>query len=81
MDGIIEPSEDFMKGFNHGYVISRDSPEMKNTILSAKDLPEDYVVGFEDGELQYERDRIRDEFIQIERENGMDEDADMGMEY
>jgi predicted nucleic acid-binding Zn ribbon protein len=38
---------------------------MKETVLSAEKLPEDYRVGFEDGELEYERKRIRQEFIQL----------------
>ena len=38
---------------------------MKETVLSAEKLPEDYRVGFEDGELEYERKRIRQELIQL----------------
>ncbi|TDT43656.1 hypothetical protein CLV90_2778 [Maribacter spongiicola] len=81
MEETIEPSADFLKGFNHGYEISRHTPEMKETVLSAENLPEDYRMGFEGGELQYEKDRIREEFEQVEQENDLDESEDMGMEY
>ena len=74
MEETLEPSEDFLKGFNHGYSISRDKPEMKETVLSAENLPEDYRMGFEDGELEYERDRIRQEFNQQEQDRDMDRD-------
>lgn len=70
----LEPSEDFFKGFNHGYQISRDSPEMKETILSAENLPEDYLVGYEDGELQYSRDKEFSELTQDALDRSVDLD-------
>lgn len=74
MEETTEPTADFLKGFNHGYEITRHTPEMKDIILNAENLPEDYLQGFEGGELQYQQDRIREEFKQIERETELDED-------
>lgn len=50
----IEPSADYLKGFNEGYLLSKERPELAETII--KNVPGDTerLSGFADGHRQYE---------------------------
>ena len=51
---------------------------MNETVLSVGNQHEDYRIGFVDCGLKYERNRIRQEFIQVEQDK--DRNRDEGME-
>ena len=52
--------ENYLKGFNRGYVLTENVPDMVNTILKVA-LPEnDYFSGFKDGKQEFEMEKARE---------------------
>lgn len=60
----MEASEKYVEGFNSGYIIRRESPELAKKLLDALKEQDDYIQGLKDGKEQFERELD----IEIERE-------------
>lgn len=75
----IKPSEDYIKGFNHGYSLQRYEPDMVRTITKGiKDKESDYANGLQDGKaemiLEMEREKYPNKKTIPERRKDIDLD-------
>ncbi|WP_417591384.1 hypothetical protein [Owenweeksia hongkongensis] len=52
----MEPSEKYIDGFNSGYVIRKESPELAKKLIDTLKEQDDYIQGLKDGKLQFERE-------------------------
>lgn len=55
-----EPSPEFLKGFNHGYQLSKHEPELLNKLLQAQtdSTPSDYNRAMQQGKEQHQREAM-----------------------
>lgn len=63
-----EPSKDFLKGFNHGYQLSKHEPELLNKLLQAQQTsttPNDYTRAMQQGKEQHQRETLMAEMKAI----------------
>ncbi len=75
----IKPSEDYIKGFNHGYNLQRYEPDMVRTITKGiKDKNSDYAIGIQDGKaemiLEMEREKYPNKKTIPDRRKDIDRD-------
>lgn len=76
----IEPSDEYLKGFNQGYYIQQSNPKLASSVANGINSPSDYLDGFNDGGKEYEMERIQREFDEIEKSRSQDRDNDLGIE-
>lgn len=50
--------EKFIKGFNHGYTLQEQEPELLAKILKSPASKSDYLDGIKEGQKQYEREKL-----------------------
>ena len=65
-----EPSKQYLKGFNSGYVLAEHKPELLNSIMNSfpdKNIENDFVLGLEHGHDTYEKERSKDKDIKKKR--------------
>jgi hypothetical protein len=60
MEETITPSPDYVKGFNEGYVLTKDSRDLAEKLASVKGDGE-RLKGFRDGHKEYILERIREQ--------------------
>jgi hypothetical protein len=60
MEETTTPSPDYVKGFNEGYVLTKDSRDLAEKLASAKGDGE-RLQGFRDGHKEYILERIREQ--------------------
>lgn len=63
-----EPSKDFLKGFNHGYQLSKHEPELLNKLLPVQktgNTPNDYTRAMQQGMEQHKRETLMAEMKAI----------------
>ena len=75
----LEPSKEYMDGVNQGYYIHQYKPELVKSITKSNAHP-DYLMGFDDGGMLYERDRIDKELQMQNDELAPKRDKDRGIE-
>lgn len=52
-----QPSKEYIKGFNSGYIIAQYEPELAQQLTQAPDKDNDFFKGFTSGTKEYERER------------------------
>ncbi|MEQ8579487.1 MAG: hypothetical protein RIC57_01295 [Balneola sp.] len=77
----LNPSKDYLKGFNHGYSLQRYEPEMVKSITKGiKDKNSDYAVGIQDGKaemiLEMEREKYPNKKTIPDRRKDIDQGLD-----
>jgi hypothetical protein len=60
MEETTTPSPDYVKGFNEGYILTKDSRDLAQKLASAKDDGE-RLQGFRDGHKEYILERIHEQ--------------------
>ncbi|MEZ0542551.1 hypothetical protein [Fibrella arboris] len=63
-----EPSPEFLKGFNHGYQLSKHEPELLNKLLQAQqagNTTNDYTRAMQQGKEQHQRETLMAEIKAI----------------
>lgn len=60
--GVEEPelTDEYLKGFNHGYRLQRSGPELADTLINLKNPDSSWAKGVKDGQKQYDQERDRD---------------------
>lgn len=76
----IEPSDDYLKGFNQGYYLHRHNPKLASSVANGINTPSDYLDGFNDGGKEYEMERIQREFEEVEKTRSQDRNNDLDIE-
>lgn len=65
-----DPSAEFIKAFNHGYIMEEHAPELLEQLLSGNE-ENDKIKAMKAGKLQYERERFKKEMEQaVEKSKG-----------
>lgn len=59
MEEETSPSPEYLKGFNEGYLLAKESPELTDKLSSIKG-ESDRTKGFLDGGKEYNLEKIRD---------------------
>lgn len=86
----MEPSEKYIDGFNSGYIIRKESPELAKKLIDTLKEQDDYIQGLKDGKLQFERELDKEIYRWAEqhKENSSkeptvkkDKDIDPGKDY
>lgn len=52
----LEPSKDYLKGFNRGYIMRKHKPDIKFKTVAFSDQEADHLRGFKAGVAEYERE-------------------------
>ncbi len=52
----MEPSAKYIEGFNSGYVIRKESPELAKNLIETLKEQDDYIQGLKDGKQQFEKE-------------------------
>tara|TARA_R100000005_G_C4874917_1_gene129490 strand:- start:320 stop:589 length:270 start_codon:yes stop_codon:yes gene_type:complete len=52
----MEPSQKYIEGFNSGYVIRKESPELAEKLIETLNDQGDYIQGLRDGKHQFEKE-------------------------
>jgi hypothetical protein len=68
MEETTTPSPDYIKGFNEGYVLAKDQPELADKLASMKGDSE-RVAGFHDGRRQYVLEKAKEVRTSRSRDN------------
>lgn len=69
----ITPSEDYIKGFNEGYIIAKYSPSFSRADMKPSD-PSDRSKGFEKGMMQFEVEKKFDKTLPSLSKGRMEKD-------
>lgn len=51
-----EPSQDYLRGFNRGYIMRKHKPDIKFKTVTFSDQEVDHLRGFKAGVVQYEKE-------------------------
>ena len=78
----LEVSEQYTKGFNHGYALKQHKPEILAGLKSPSNdkHPSDYVLGLKDGEQQFDRDLERGKVATKGKDMDQSKDLDMDID-
>jgi uncharacterized protein (DUF2249 family) len=49
----------YIKGFNHGYILSQHDPELLNQLLQSPNKENDYFDGLKSGHEEYEMEKAK----------------------
>lgn len=74
--------QQYVKGFNRGYTITKYLPDLSTAILKNIGSTNDFIEGFSSGKNEYEQEQIRtqlDELGQI-RSQSLERNKDLNME-
>jgi hypothetical protein len=52
-----EPTTEYMKGFNHGYLFTQYEPELAKALLRSSNGQGDYFKGLQEGKEQYDNEK------------------------
>lgn len=52
----MEISEQYLKGFNNGYLLRKHDPVLAKHIIAGASGPSEYLSGLKDGNKEYERE-------------------------
>lgn len=52
----MESSAKYIEGFNSGYVIRKESPELAKKLIETLKEQSDYIQGLKDGKYQFEKE-------------------------
>ncbi len=52
----MEPSQKYIEGFNSGYIIRKESPELAKKLIGSLKEQDDYIQGLKDGKQQFEKE-------------------------
>ena len=53
-------SENYMKGFNHGYLLQKYEPDLLHDILKTSQVDHDYVAGLTDGKSELDKEVLKE---------------------
>lgn len=54
-----EPSKEYLKGFNSGYVIAQYEPELAQQLSQTPDKKSDFFKGFSSGAKEYKQEKSK----------------------
>lgn len=68
--GVEEPAltDDYVKGFNHGYRLQSHDPNLADTLIQMRDPDQEWRLGAQDGQKQYDKEREKDAEKYISKE-------------
>lgn len=77
MDG---ENKEYIKGFNHAYLITRFKPELMKSVSQTK-TSNNYFKGLQDGKLTFEKSRIKSRYQELEKlQNSKTKNREKGLE-
>lgn len=53
-------SENYLKGFNHGYFLQKYEPDLLHDILKTPQVDHDYVAGLTDGKGELDKEVLKE---------------------
>ncbi|WP_163381388.1 hypothetical protein [Cyclobacterium sp. SYSU L10401] len=53
-------SENYLKGFNHGYFLQKYEPDLLHDILKTPQVDHDYVAGLTDGKSELDKEVLKE---------------------
>lgn len=84
----MEPTKEYLEGFNNGYILRAHSPELAQVMVQTLRGNTDYVQGMKDGSVQFEKEMDNEIFRWAEqhKENQQkvpkpNKEKDKGREY
>jgi hypothetical protein len=57
-----DPSAEYLKGFNEGYIIAKEKPELAASLLKSFTNSSERTAGFKDGNRQSELDKDKQHY-------------------
>lgn len=73
-------NKEYIKGFNHAYLITRYKPELLKSVTQIKTC-NNYFKGLQDGKLTFEKKRIKSRQQELEKlQKSKDKNLEKGLE-
>lgn len=75
------PSNEFVKGFNHAYILAAHEPELFDQITPKENPANEYFDGFFAGKEEYQREQVeKDQLNELENIRGKSNDRSAELE-
>lgn len=74
------PEQQYIKGFNHGYLLTKHLPDLVAKLLKhIKNATSDYLAGFFSGKEEYELEQSKEQLNELRqiRDNNKEQDRDL----
>ena len=59
-------NNDYLKGFNHAYLLAKYKPELMKSITQIE-TTNNYFKGLNDGKLTFERSKVKARYLELEK--------------
>ena len=70
----------FIKGFNHGYMLTKYLPSLISDLIGSLKSTNDYFTGFFAGKQEYESEKAKNELEALDQSRGRAEDRERNVE-
>lgn len=73
-------NKEYLKGFNHAYLITRFKPELMKSIAQIKNT-NNYFKGLLEGKLTFEKSKTQSRYLELEKlQKSKDKNREKGLE-
>lgn len=73
----IDLDPEYLKAFNHGYVLAREAPDLFQQLITQKYDHSSYLMGFKEGGKEYVKEQFLERMDKDEREQERDKDREL----